>query len=321
MWNQVSGAIESIGDDDDGRLLTFIRHYWVTGHGPTKERELATEIRKELKGETKTIQFLDQASQSVHDYVALFSRSHPKWTAYKNTTKEHLHTITEVLQVEQIRPLMFAVARHFSPAEADKAFKLFVSWSVRFLIFGGRGGMLDQQYSLRAQEVGTRQITKATELRENMRRYVPTDGEFEEAFASARVSRAHLARYYLRALDKTLKGDPNPEFLANEDEVTINLEHVMPVNRGEHWGKEADERFGTEKLLGNMVLVRASKNKDIGNKPFEEKREAYENSSYAITQQVAAYEKWSIDQIRERQRDMARLAVETWPLRRTQNGD
>src|SRR5437016_4297460 len=83
-------------------------------------------------------------------------------------------------------PLLFAVARHFKPAEADKAFRLFVSWSVRFLIFGGRGGMLDSQYSLRAKEVGTGEITTAEQLKKKMDQYVPIDREFEEAFAVAR---------------------------------------------------------------------------------------------------------------------------------------
>ena len=82
---------------------------------------------------------------------------------------------------------MFAVARSFDPIETDKAFRLFVSWSVRFLIYGGRGGMLDTQYSLRAQDVGTNRITTARELRDAMKEYVPVDAEFEEAFATARV--------------------------------------------------------------------------------------------------------------------------------------
>ena len=97
------------------------------------------------------------------------------------------------------------MARHFSPEEAEKAFRLFVSWSVRFLIYGGRGGMLDQQYSLRAQDVGTKKLTKARDLRNAMEKYVPTDKEFQEAFSTARVSRPHSARYYLRALEKSLK--------------------------------------------------------------------------------------------------------------------
>jgi hypothetical protein len=315
FWSHINGSIESLGTDDDERLLTFIRHFWITRNGPTKVRDLADAIRRELTGETKVLNFLSQASDAVNDYVALWSKSHPKWAAYKATTREYLGTIGDVLQVEQIRPLLFAVARHFEPAEAEKAFRLFVSWSVRFLIFGGRGGMLDQQYSLRAFEVGTGRIKKARELREAMERYVPSDREFEEAFATARVSRAHLARYYLRALDKTLKGDPHPEYIANEDESTINLEHVLPVGPSPGWSMDPEERAIAERMLGNMVLMRATKNRDLGNGAFAAKRKAYASSSYAITSEVAQYKKWTLEQIRERQRELAKIAVRTWSLR------
>ena len=35
---------------------------------------------------------------------------------------------------------MLAVARQFEKPEIEKAFKMFLSWSVRFLIVGGGGG-------------------------------------------------------------------------------------------------------------------------------------------------------------------------------------
>ena len=161
---------------------------------PTKERELAKAIRTEITGETKTLTFLAAASTAVEAYVALWSSKHTFWTRHRASTRHSVDTIANHLRVEQIRPLMFAVALEFDPVEAEKAFRLFVSWSVRFLIYGGRGGMLDEQYSRRAQEVGTGRITKARELRDAMERYVPSDAEFEAAFATARVSRAHLAR-------------------------------------------------------------------------------------------------------------------------------
>lgn len=44
-------------------------------------------------------------------------------------------------------------------------------------------------------EVGTKGISTAAGLRKAMKEYVPTDSEFKGAFATARVSRAHLARY------------------------------------------------------------------------------------------------------------------------------
>jgi hypothetical protein len=222
--------------------------------------------------------------------------------------------MAEFLKVRQIRPLMFAVARHFDPNEADKAFKLFVSWSVRFLIFGGRGGMLDTQYSIRAREVGTGQITTARELREAMRTYVPSDREFEVAFATARVSRVYLARYYLRALENTAKQLLQPEYVANESVADITLEHVMPLTTGDDWDVDDDLAEATQKFLGNMVLLRASQNRELANMSFDEKKSVYRRSGYELTKQVAEYEKWTPDEIKSRQARLAALAVKTWSL-------
>ncbi len=78
---------------------------------------------------------------------------------------------------------------HFSPEEATKAFRYAVNISVRFLIFGGRGGFVDEHYAAKAYDIGTGKITKAKELRDAMADIVPTDKQFEDAFASARVAK------------------------------------------------------------------------------------------------------------------------------------
>lgn len=314
MWNGITGAIETLDDDDNERLVTYIRHLWITTHGQTKERELAAEIKSEITSLVRTLTFVADASIGVQDYIALWSSRHNKWTAYKPSVRQSIETLSDHLQVEQIRPLLFAVARHFSPEEAEKAFRLFVSWSVRFLIYGGRGGMLDQQYSLRAQDVGTKKITKARDLRDAMEKYVPTDKEFQEAFATARVSRPHLARYYLRALEKSLKNEEQPEYVANEEVTEINLEHVLPLSAAPAWGVDSDEAKAAQKMLGNMVLLRANQNRDIGNQLFDEKKQILKKSGYFITQQVATYETWGLKEIRERQADLAKTAVKTWRL-------
>ena len=314
MWNMANTTIEGIGDERHASLTTFVRHLWVTTHGQTKDRELAGALKAEITTEQKAMGLLNDMATSVHDYASLWSDSHAKWAGYKPTVRRALKTIVQDLGIEQIRPLMFAVARHFDPEETEKAFRLFVSWSVRFLIYGGRGGLLDEQYSDRAKDVGTKQITKARELREAMSKYVPTDKQFEEAFANARVSRPRLARYYLRAIDKTLKGDEQPEYVANEEEGEINLEHVMPLEPGEGWDADPDLGTAVQRLLGNMVLLKADKNRDLGALAFPAKREAFAQSAYAVTKQVAEYDDWGLDEIRDRQADLAKIAVKTWTL-------
>lgn len=138
--------------------------------------------------------------------------------------------------------------------------------------------------------------------------------KFGEAFATARVSRAYLARHYLRALDLTIKSDPEPEFVQNEEESEINLEHVMPLSPSKNWDVDSDTSLTAQKLLGNMVLLRASKNVLAGNSSFEDKRKVYAESAYSITSRVAEYKQWTIEEIRAHQAWMAGIAVATWPL-------
>ena len=135
--------------------------------------------------------------------------------------------------------------RHFSVKEAKRALRLFVFWSVRFLIVGGRGGLLDRNYSLRAQEVGNHTIKNADELAKAMADVVPSDALFEAAFAEARVSQVFLARYLLRALELKAKGDPEPENIPNDEENAINLEHVLPdcgTRTYQHLGAQGSSR-------------------------------------------------------------------------------
>lgn len=328
MWARMVSAIEVPVDDRDeddsdneegptrgDPLLTYVRHSWITTHGHTRVKDLSMEIRKEVTIDTRAIQYLSEWSVSVEDYIALSSSKHPKWTKYKTSTRQNVETIAEHLRVTQIKPLLFAVAMKFEPDEADKAFKLFVSWSVRFLIVGGRGGLLDTQYAQRAFEVGTSKITKARELRDAMKAVVPADQEFEAAFAGARVSKSWLARYYLRSLEKTCKQLPHPEYVANEDVKDINLEHVMPLEATDNWDVDPDTAQSAQKYLGNMVLLREPDNRDLGNKGWDEKKLVLGRSGYELTKMVGkCAHPWDLPDIRDRQTQLAKLAVKTWTL-------
>ena len=44
LWNGAAAAIEVLEDADEW-LVTYLRHLWITTHGPTKERELAASIK------------------------------------------------------------------------------------------------------------------------------------------------------------------------------------------------------------------------------------------------------------------------------------
>jgi Protein of unknown function DUF262/Protein of unknown function (DUF1524) len=312
-WAQMKGTLESLGIDDI--TVTYLRHLLITEQGPTKEREVLDRVRRNIDSQQKALQFLDQLAISATDYVAILNPNHRKWNDYGETTRRHLRTINDHLRVEQIRPLVFAVAKHFAVKEAKKAFKLFVCWSVRFLVAGGRGGLLDRNYAIVAEQVGKHKITTAKELVKAMQDVVPTDPTFEAAFSEARVSQNFLARYYLRALEMMATNDPEPELIPNEAQEEINLEHVLPENPGAGWPDiDPEVASANYRRLGNLVLLKASSNSIIGNSAFADKRKVLKESAYLLTAEVGKKKGWGIKEIAERQKRLAALAVKTWPI-------
>lgn len=315
LWTELTGKIEAHFPDEDDQMILYLRHLWITKYGHTVEKELSTKIRAHITSPALSANFVSEANQASIDYIAMTDPSHPKWNNYKNSTREYLNTIIRHLKVTQIRPLLFAISIHFSPDEATKAFRYAVSISVRFLVFGGRGGFLDEHYAAKAHDIGTGKIKKATELRQAMANVVPTDKQFEDAFASARVSKGYLARYYLRAIDKTKQGEPDPEFVANDDYDATNLEHIVPINPSPTWNITPDEAASVQTLIGNLTLLSAKTNVQLGNSPFCEKVKAYKDSSYMVTNTLDKYgNKFGSNEIKSRQAELANLAVKTWPV-------
>jgi hypothetical protein len=68
-------------------------------------------------------------------------------------------------------------------------------------------------------------------------------------------------------------------------------------------------------LLGNLTLMAKSKNREIGNRPFEEKREVYRESLFTITKGIAErYKAWNEKSVESRQTWMADQAVTIWKV-------
>jgi hypothetical protein len=148
-----------------------------------------------------------------------------------------------------------------------------------------------------------------------MKDLVPTDAQLQAEFSTCRVTKASLARYYLRALELCYRGEKEPEFVPNEDQSEVNLEHVISENPGKKRTIKADIAAAFYKRLGNLVLLKATPNSIIGNEPFAFKKPELADSTYKLTEVVEKADDWGTDEIEARQKKLAEIAVKTWPLR------
>lgn len=53
----------------------------------------------------------------------------------------------------------------------------------------------------------------------------------------------------------------------------------------------------------------------MGNASFAEKLNFYQSSPFLLTSSLASYQTWGTEQIEERQKWLADLAVKAWPIK------
>jgi hypothetical protein len=314
-WASMVSVIESLGDDE--LVLYYVRHFWISRYGPTTEDELASSFKVNVMGRRQAVAIATALEEQASDYMALLTPlEHPRLASFSKEARGCLAAITTLLKIVQIRPLLLAILQKFSVPEAKNAFEKCLSWSVRYLVVGGAGGgVLERYYGLRAKEVFQGEISTAEQLSEKMRAIVPDDITFERAFRIHEVSKLVIARYYLHSLENYKRGDSKPQIGYFEvPENSTNVEHIMPDRERDGWDISFTEAQANYKRIGNMTLLSARLNSQLGCAPFSVKKTIYSESTFLLTQEVAEYKEWGQKQVDKRQGELAEIAPKVWPL-------
>jgi hypothetical protein len=313
-WDEMIGVLQSVGNDEIA--ATFMRHYWMSKYSTVRKPHLYREVREKIKSRQKVIDFSSELAAESQAYAAILSAEPKFWKPYGVTTRDHIATLRE-LGVEQIRPLLLSIVRHFDTRSVRQAVHLSVCWCVRFLIAGGGGGgVLEGSYSKCAIAVSDGSIKTVQQLAKAMHGVVPQDEEFRASFATATVSKTHLARYYLRAIEDRLAEGPLPETVANPNPDAVNLEHILPQRPSKAWSHiPREDAEALYRRLGNMAIMAAATNVQIGNQSFLVKKKVFRKSPFEFTRAVYNCRRWTAKEIESRQKKLADVAVKTWPLK------
>lgn len=312
-WAFMRGALESMEDSDE--TIEFLRHALTVIRGFVREAEVYDVVQKYARGEQSVVSFSGQLELLANAFVAMHTSDHERWNKHSDSTR-HALDVLNLFDIGVLRPLMLAVTYKFSDREIEKAFKFFVSLSVRLMIANRtRTGNVEEGLADAGYKVFANEISDTKELSQQLRLIVPTNGQFKASFEVASVSNRKLARYYLRSLEMVAKGEIEPWHIPNNDKGTINLEHVLPDKPEGNWPQFTDDEVKIfRNRIGNMVLLRASENSHLKSVGFQEKRRTYARSPYELTSQVGGSEDWSTAAILGRQSMLAEMALKVWPL-------
>lgn len=312
-WQTMRGTLETLGDAESG-IVEFIRYLWVSKYGHIRTRDLYDSIKEKIINKTAALTWVSELESRSRDYAALLTPTHEMWPAYGPEVRKQIDTLS-FIGVTQLRSILLAALPKFTHGEFSKLLESCIAWSVRFLISTVPSGTLEGYYSKTALKITNGEITDVAKVTNEMLPILPDDEKFEASFATASVAHSRLSRYYLRALQLRKDNVPEPQYIPNDGKV-ITLEHILPENPDKvDWSYIApDEAKANWKRLGNQVLLQGSANSKLGNIAYNLKRPTLAASEFSLTREASTPAQWDIPAIIARQKELAKLALVTWPI-------
>ena len=314
-WTQMRSVLESL-DDDDVPLMLFLRHAMIVMEGHVREVDVFAKVQERAKSPQLVVALAARLEELANMYVATFNPEHESWTGYPTSARRAVE-VFNLFGLKPLRPLIVAIAREMHKKEAAVAFEFLISLGVRLIIASTtRSASVEIPLSNAAKAVHAHEITTADGLRAVLDAITPSDGQFKAAFETAKVSNSKFARYYLRSLEQEWADDKKPWFIPEADPEKITLEHVLPRAPEGNWPSFDDETAREYvNRLGNLVLLTRQQNSELKSDSFETKRTTLSQSPYVFTEQVGSLDEWTPEKIDLRQRQLAEVAVKTWPIK------
>ena len=309
-WDSI---VDLLGSE---RFPEFLRTFWNSRNRLVRKADLFKVIRSATQDRPAAFTLIREMDRNAQVYVALRRPEEgDNWTTEERKSLEQL----KMFNVRQPLSLLLAVFERFGEEDRrgfQKFLRAITILSFRYNVICGRQSK-DQEriYNQIAQEISSSEIENVNEAFIKLRPIYPEDREFQAAFEE-KVLRTtshrnkEVMRFILFQLEEHLSSNA---FEIESSRYTI--EHILPENPSDDdWGQFSEQQQeGFTHRLGNMTILEANYNRDLGRSGYDKKRLAYEKSCFAITRNLAdQYDQWTMEKIRANQRWMAKQATSIW---------
>lgn len=205
--------------------------------------------------------------------------------------------------------------------EVCETLDVLAGYLVRRVVIGRATANLNRTLLRSVQDLGV-ETSPAEALRRYLsvgRKYFATDNEVREAAVTVPFywhGRASQRKLILKWLDEHLR---SKEAI---DVEGLSVEHVMPQTPTQEWremlaqsledGEEVDAVYSRLlHTIGNLTL--SAYNSELGNSPFDVKRDLLKHSGVQMNLEIAEHQTWGRPEILDRSARLAELIIEIWP--------
>ena len=313
LEDRCDSIVDLLGSE---RFPEFLRTFWNSRNRLVRKADLFKVIRNATQDRPAAFTLIRQMDRSAQVYVAL--RRPEQGVGWRPEERKSLEQL-KLFNVRQPLSLLLAVLERFGEQDRhgfQKFLRAITILSFRYNVICGRQSK-DQEgiYNQIAQEISSSAIENVNEALIKLRPIYPEDREFQAAFEE-KVLRTtsyrnnKVMRFILFQLEEHLSGNA---FEIESSQYTI--EHILPQNSSDdNWCQFSEQQ--QEALiyrLGNMTILEATYNRELGRSGYDKKRLIYGKSDFTITRNLAdQYDQWTMEKIRANQRWMAKQATAIW---------
>jgi hypothetical protein len=307
-WEEIVGLLGSEGFPE------FLRVFWNSRNRLVRKADLFKTIRSRISGRAEAFALIRDMDRNARMYAALRSPEDVSWS------KEERDSLSQLQMFNVRQPLALLLAAFERMWDDDRPgfgrlLRAIAVLSFRYNVICGRqSNEQEREYNRVACALSARQLGGAAETIRELRRVYPEDDEFRAAFADKELRTTSsrnkkVARFLLFRLERQLS-DKDFDFESSKYDV----EHVLPEHPADDWDQFDDQqRESFTYRLGNLTLLSANRNRDMGNAGFAAKRPVYSASQFTTTRRLAEeYDTWTVEKIRSRQTWMAKQATGVW---------
>jgi len=299
------------------QLKTFLHHYWLSKYPFTTEKQLFRAIRDTVDASNVKEVVTELRSDTVLYRGITEPRTLDFWSKPVRDVADSLYCISNVLNIQIANPFLLSVlrlynAKRLKDGQVRELFGLVERYHYMYTTISAlpSSGGVSQMYAAHARDLANAIDANALgqsirDFKKKIRGRIPAKAVFVSKFKQLSYANARqrdVLRYTLWRIDK----HRNPAVDIERDTGTI--EHLMPQS-----GNAGNQLVHS---IGNLILLPAKFNGDLGNKPYYDKRVLLQKGGYSFDPCLVNAITWTTQEIEARLNYLAEYAYDhVWHIK------
>lgn len=328
LWGDIIKNLDSLSDVNKP-AITFFRQYFMSSplldiKEKITENKLYDPTFIESIDESEDVEgLLRDIKQQSELYRKMLTQNIDMFNDSQNAEINRYLRDTKTVSITTFTLLLRAFRELESPDDIKEVMRMANALLVRRQICDRNTGRHDTFFNHLAQNAFEEDDPLAY-IKEYLRDgdKFPDNDQFKGYFAEENFSNNDRTKYILSKIEEEHFGHGGMEVV--ESRYQVHIEHILPQRYGKNlqrlWLDPFDisrrQHNEFKKKIGNLTLLEEDPNIRASNRTLEEKQRYYteDQTDFKMTHQLVHYDEWGVEQIQDRSKRLAEIAVDIWSL-------